>query len=51
MAIEHILTRIARIASIIETDANSPWNKERAREIQTLVKLAQSKDPANAGDS
>lgn len=51
MALEHILMRIDRIASIIETDAKSPWNKERAREIQTLIKLAQSKASVDVGDS
>ena len=42
MALEHILARIERIASLIETDAKSSWNKDRAQEIQKLVQLARA---------
>jgi hypothetical protein len=31
------LERIKRVAQTIELDAKSPWNKERARELQNLI--------------
>ena len=37
MEIALILDRMATIARIIESDPKSPWNKERAREIQSLL--------------
>jgi hypothetical protein len=40
MTIEHILARIDRIADIIALDPKSPWNKDRAREMQKLIALA-----------
>lgn len=35
--IDAALERIKRVAQIIELDAKSPWNKERARELQNLI--------------
>jgi hypothetical protein len=49
MALAQILARIERVASIIETDAKSPWNKERAREIQKLVQLAKDAGDGHKG--
>lgn len=40
MTIEHILARIDRIADIIALDPKSPWNRDRAREMQKLIALA-----------
>lgn len=37
MEIAIILDRIKTIARIIEDDPKSPWNKERAREIKSLL--------------
>lgn len=41
VVMEEILERIKRVAQIIELDAKSPWNKERARELVLLVEAAQ----------
>lgn len=41
MTIEAVLHRIKRVASIIEADAKSPWNRERARELANLVAIAE----------
>lgn len=35
--IDATLERMKRVAQIIELDAKSPWNKERARELQNLI--------------
>lgn len=51
MALDHILARIDRVADIIALDAKSPWNKERAREIQKLVHLARQEKSNDGGNS
>ena len=38
---EEVLERIKRVAHLIEVDAQSPWNKERARELVALVQVAE----------
>lgn len=38
---EEILERIKRVAHLIEVDAQSPWNRDRAQELRALVEAAQ----------
>ena len=45
MSNSEIIKRIDRVAHIIEQDANNRDNREKAKEIRSLVKLLQKEEP------